>query len=221
MANKRFWDVIKSGDFFVLDTETTGLGDDAEVCQIAVIDAAGRTILDTYVRPVKLIPTDATAIHGISNEMVARAPGWGPVSRFLHALLVDQNVVIYNAHYDLRVIRSSMVLSNRISAGGGAYDVADLIKDNCLCAMLQYAEFRGEWNDYRESWKWQKLSDAARQCGVKVEDAHDALGDCLMTLGVVRHMLAKEDKYEANGEIQSGAHGGGGEQPEGTGDGGA
>jgi DNA polymerase-3 subunit epsilon len=31
----------------ILDTETTGLGRDAEICEIAVIDARGRILVDT------------------------------------------------------------------------------------------------------------------------------------------------------------------------------
>jgi DNA polymerase-3 subunit epsilon len=203
MAKKAFLDVIRGGDFFILDTETTGLGDDAEICQIAVIDPAGRTILDTLVKTTKPIPAGASAIHGITNEAVAKAPGWGPVSQFLCALLVNTNVVIYNANYDLRVMQSSTVLSDQ-GGGGGGCDVAHLIKDKCHCAMLEYAKFYGDWNDYHRSYRWQKLSAAARQCGVTVENAHDALGDCLMTLGVVQHMVAKENEREANSKIQGG-----------------
>jgi len=203
MLTSKFLDVIRGGDFFILDTETTGLGDDAEVCQIAVIDAAGRTILNTLVQPTKPIPAGASAIHGITNEAVAKAPKWGPVSRFLYALLGDKNVLIYNANYDLRVMQSSTVLSDQ-NSGGGGYDVATLIEDKSHCVMLEYAEFYGDWNDYRGSYRWQKLSAAARQCGVAVENAHDALGDCLMTLAVVRHMVAKENEREANSKIQGG-----------------
>jgi DNA polymerase III epsilon subunit-like protein len=35
----------------VLDTETTGLGDDAEICEITILDVTGAPILDTLVPP--------------------------------------------------------------------------------------------------------------------------------------------------------------------------
>lgn len=194
MANKRFWDVIKSGDFFVIDTETTGLGDDAEVCQIAVVDNNGRTVLDTYVRPVAPIPAEATHVHGITNEMVEKAPGWAEIHVFLGAVLRQKPLLVYNAAYDLRIMSSS-------SRKAGVHDIGKDIAD-VGCVMLAYAEFWGDWNDFRGSYRWQKLSDAARQCGVGVENAHDALGDCLMTLGVVKHManVANAETHDRYGD---------------------
>ena len=42
-------------------------------------------------------------------------------------------------------------------------------------------------------YRWQKLSAAAQQQGVTVGNGHRALGDCLMTLGVVRAMASTEN----------------------------
>ncbi len=62
-----------------LDTETTGLGPDAEVIDVAVIDVLGRVLLDTLVHPRGHIPPDASRIHGIYAHHVAGAPSWGEV----------------------------------------------------------------------------------------------------------------------------------------------
>ena len=48
----------------ILDTETTGLYDDAEIVEISIIDENGGVLLDTLVKPLKPIPAEATAIHG-------------------------------------------------------------------------------------------------------------------------------------------------------------
>lgn len=50
------------------------------------------------------------------------------------------------------------------------------------------SEFYGDWNDYHQSYRWQKLAFAASHMGVEVDNEHDALGDTLMTLGVVKAM---------------------------------
>ena len=39
-------------------------------------------------------------------------------------------------------------------------------------------------------YQWQRLSDAAQQCGIDVSGAHRAYADCLMTKGVVGHMAS-------------------------------
>ncbi|MCW3664158.1 3'-5' exonuclease, partial [Burkholderia cenocepacia] len=60
-------------NFILLDTETTGLDESAEIVEIAVIDDAGNVLLNTLVKPKHPIPNSATAIHGITNAMVATA----------------------------------------------------------------------------------------------------------------------------------------------------
>jgi DNA polymerase-3 subunit epsilon len=57
-----------------LDTETTGLEKSDEIIEISIIDAAGQVLLNSLVRPSKPIPMNATAIHGISNDQVQKAP---------------------------------------------------------------------------------------------------------------------------------------------------
>ncbi|MNI49366.1 hypothetical protein D3C73_1039750 [compost metagenome] len=55
--------------------------------------------------------------------------------------------------------------------------------------MLAYAEFYGDWNEYKNSYRWKKLSDAAAQQRVVIDgQAHRALSDVQMTLGVIRAM---------------------------------
>ncbi|MBI5273410.1 MAG: DUF3820 family protein [Chlamydiia bacterium] len=57
------------------DTETTGTrpGKD-RVIEIAALDPARGREFCTFIQPEMLIPPEATAIHGISNEMVSNAP---------------------------------------------------------------------------------------------------------------------------------------------------
>jgi DNA polymerase III epsilon subunit-like protein len=60
--------------YAILDTETTGLEYNSRIVEIAVTTADGEVLLDTLVNPGEPIPADATAIHKITDEMVANAP---------------------------------------------------------------------------------------------------------------------------------------------------
>ena len=60
----------------IFDTETTGLGGYAEICEIAIINYRDEVILNTRVRPKHGIPEDASRIHGIRPADVAGAPPW-------------------------------------------------------------------------------------------------------------------------------------------------
>lgn len=166
----------------VLDTETTGLDDKAEIIEIAVIDATGKVLLNTLVKPSKPIPAEATAIHGITDEMVKDAPTWPEVNPQLCSLISGKTIAIYNAEYDLRLLEQT----DRIWQVTPKISVIPQI----VCAMHEYAEFYGQKSD-RGGYKWQKLTAAAEQQGVIIEGTpHRALSDCLTTLGVIEAMAA-------------------------------
>ena len=171
----------------ILDTETTGLGDDAEVVELAVIDCAGAVLLDTLVRPSGPVPAEAAAIHGITDAMLAEAPTWSELHARFCDLVEGRQVVIYNREFDVRVIRQTAHRYGLLAPQG--FDLA-LDGSAVHCAMQAYAELNGEWSAEKGRYRWQKLSTAAQQQGVKVENAHRALGDCLMTLGLVRAMAS-------------------------------
>lgn len=162
----------------ILDTETTGLDDTAQIVEITLIDCEGKVLMDTLVRPSSPIPADASAIHGISDDLVANAPSWTEVHHQFLELVAGRPVVIYNADYDTRIINQT----------NAAYGLPGLDLD-ARCAMLTYAQHWGQWDGRRGNWKWQRLTSAAEQQGVlPVGQAHRSLADCRMTLGIIRAM---------------------------------
>jgi len=122
--------------------------------------------------------------------MLAGAPTWSELHARFCGLVEGRQVVIYNHEFDVRVI-SQTARRYGLQAPQGF----DLVLDRgpIHCAMQAYAGFHGEWNAEKGQYRWQKLSTAAQQQGVTVENAHRALGDCLMTLGVVRAMASTEN----------------------------
>ena len=173
----------------ILDTETTGLDADAEVVELAVIDCAGTVLLDTLVRPSGPVPAEAAAIHGITDAMLADAPTWPEIHDRFCRLIAGRQVIAYNADFDVRLIEQT--------ARRYRESIPDLVPLDQVatfsCAMLAYADFYGEWSAEKGRYRWQKLANAAQQQCVMVENAHRALGDCLMTLGVVRAMASTEN----------------------------
>ena len=182
IAIKEARELLQS-DFVVMDTETTGLGADAEIVEISIIDRDGTDLFTSLVRPNMPILPELVAIHGITNGMVRNAPGWKDIHDCVMHLFSDRKIVIYNAGYDLRMIR-------QCSQFAGCR-LPDLERQS-RCVMQIYSKFRGEWSDHHGNWKWHKLSAAAQACGVDATGAHRALADCQMTLGVLRHIAAQE-----------------------------
>lgn len=166
-------------DWVVLDTETTGLGPDAEIIEIAVLDPHGAPLLDTLVRPLGPIPPDATRVHGITDADVVDAPPFPEVSARLAHLLAGRTALIYNAAYDLRLLRQTVARHGIVPPPV----VAD-------CVMLRYAGYWGEPG--RDGYRWQRLEAACARHGI-VGGTHRARGDCLSTYGLVRFMASASE----------------------------
>jgi DNA polymerase-3 subunit epsilon len=171
---------IVSDSFVILDTETTGLDENAQVVEVAVIDYEGNILLDTLVKPTESIPPRATEIHGISNQDVTNAPTFAEVwQEQLQPILMDKTVCIWNAAFDLRVIHSSLF----------EYDLPPHDIQKVSCIMKLYADFNGVWNPARKQKTWQKLSVAAEQCGISLpSNLHRAGADAELTRRVFNYI---------------------------------
>jgi len=169
-------DLIKRNpaEWIILDTETTGLNSNDEIIQIGIIDGAGNALIDNQlIKPACEISNGAFAVNGISAEMVKDAPNFGDVIPQIVEAVKGKHLVIYNAAYDLRMlIQSDKSFQMNI----------DEVACGIICAMNKYAQFVGEWNDYRGSFRWQKLPSGD----------HSAIGDCRATLKLI-NLMADQD----------------------------
>jgi DNA polymerase III epsilon subunit-like protein len=157
--------------FFILDTETTGLGD-AEIVNICVMTQWGQPLLNTLVKPTIPIPSGATHIHKITDEMVADAPTFPDIYPKLKQLIEGKKVIIYNEAFDCNIIRYCCKLHN-----------LEPIKFYSECAMLWYAQYYGAWNDYYGNYRWQKLPGGGE---------HRALADCEAVHRLLHRMGKRE-----------------------------
>ena len=94
----------------VLDTETTGFdpktGDRLiEVGCIEIFDLlpTGRTF-HRLVNPERLIPPDATRVHGITDDKVKDAPRFSEIVKDLQDFIGDAPMIAHNAQFDRNFI---------------------------------------------------------------------------------------------------------------------
>ena len=164
--------------FFVLDTETTGLGKEDEIVQIGIVDRDGAVSMNQVIKPTIPIPRGASAVHGISDHDVKDAPSFMRVYIQLSALLAGQVVVAYNMDFDWRMLQQT----------AARYRLPDVRIGKRDCAMKQYARFKGVRKAKGRNYVWHKLGNAVRQEGLEVTRAHDALDDARMTLALIHKM---------------------------------
>lgn len=165
-----------------LDTETTGLNRDAEIVEIAVVNSQAEILIQTFVKPSRPIPPDASAIHGITDEMVQGAPSWPVLWQSLRGLLNGRPIGLYNAEYDLRLMQQSMEV----------YRLPWRETFNVIDVMKVYSDYRGEWDPYRRGKKIFKLEEAGKFFRIPLPNAHRAAADSLLTRAVF-HCMAGLD----------------------------
>ena len=97
--------------YVVFDTETTGLEPARdELVQIAAVRVVnGRLVtgeaMDTLVDPGRRIPTQASRVHGITDEQVVGAPSIPDAVGRLHGFAQDAVLVAHNAPFDLAFLK--------------------------------------------------------------------------------------------------------------------
>lgn len=166
---------------YVLDTETTGLGANDQIIEIAVCDASGRVCYEQRISPSVPINPKAEEIHAISLDDLAGCPKWPEIVNDLKALLTGQTVVTYNSDFDLDMLRNT---SHAFQT-----DDAWLNTLNIRCAMELSVQAFGATNRYGTI----SLANAAEAAGVSWPgEAHSAKVDALVTFGVLR---ALSDHY--------------------------
>ncbi|WP_197998802.1 3'-5' exonuclease [Gimesia aquarii] len=152
-----------------MDTETTGLGTRDEIIQLAVINLDGSVLFDQKIKPTskKTISPEASKIHGIKMKDLEECPTFKVLKKPLKKAIGRKTIITYNAEFDKKMYFRTYQL-----AGGF------LPKGNWECAMLEYAKYAGEWNEYYKDYKWQKLEGGD----------HTAVGDCIATLDLIKSM---------------------------------
>lgn len=174
---------LSSGDFVVLDSETTGLSSVCdEVLELALVHSSGAVLFSSLIQPQDPQRADlATHIHGITSEMLQKAPRFPDVWPTIAAILRRfRCVLVYNAAFD----------HSLLAATASRYG---LRVPGCWweCLMEQYAVYHGAWSSYHGSYTWQSLSTACTCLDVEVPgEAHRATADALAALGVLRALAA-------------------------------
>ncbi len=152
-------EVLADPDTVILDTETTGLHDEARIVDLGVITAAGDVLMDTLINPGEPIPADATDIHGIMDAQVAMAPSFEVVLDRLAAVLHGRRCVICNQAFDVARLRHELTMHYRQTGHQNPEDAVDswLGTVRFEDAMVPYSDWYGDWSEYWGNYAWQPL----------------------------------------------------------------
>lgn len=167
---------LSNNNIIVLDTETTGLNENAQVLQLSIIDGSGKTLFNEYVKPEGVQGWEqAQKVNHISPEMVANKKSLKAYEKEITAILNKVDYIVgYNVAYDLRLLQQSGIKlpDNTISKS------VDVMKAFSLLKPV-YVPF-GNYDNYFTS-----LAKCSEYFKYKPDDNanfHNSLEDCKATL---------------------------------------
>lgn len=164
-------------EYVFLDTETTGLDEDAQVVEIAIVDSTGTVLFESYCKPSVPVGPEAQRVHGIGADVLAGAPAWPDIAERVRAALDGKIVVIFNSDFDIRI------LSQTAAAYSDLAKWVDVLETRC--AMYAAADAYGATNQYGTI----SLINAAAAAGIEFQGkAHSAAGDAATTAALWRTM---------------------------------
>lgn len=165
--------------YVVFDSETTGLRPDLDdrIVQLAALRIVnGRRlqneVFDCLVNPGRSIPTASTAVHGITDAMVADAPDQIEATRRFHRFAQGAVLVAHNAPFDMAFLRQNA------GTGGPAFD--NPILDTVLLSAVIFGQH-----------EIHSLDALCHRLGITIPEAarHTALGDTVATADALLKLL--------------------------------
>ncbi|QIR16658.1 3'-5' exonuclease [Shewanella aestuarii] len=160
-------------DVLIIDTETTGLNHNAQVIELGIIDAKGNVLYQQRFKPTVAIEDGAIRIHHIKDADLENEPTWKECIDEIKAITADKIIWAYNCDFDAEKMSNTCL----------AFDEDDfwLEQLDWYDAMVIAAQ---HFLDKRRM----SLSQAVKMSRLKYKAAHTAIGDCQMTLDVLKHI---------------------------------
>lgn len=176
--------MTKYKEIVFFDTETTGKGETARLCQLAYIHQSveGEDIgnLNEYFNPQIPIEFEAMAVHHITNDMVAGKPVFMESEHYAEVKKLfereDVLVVAHNAKFDL-----------------GKLATEDIVPENVICTLKLARHFDPDGKLTSHSLQYLRYC-LALPCGNLV--AHDAYGDVCVLVELFERFKAKGVSFE-------------------------
>lgn len=166
--------VKKAKDYVVLDFETTGLRPGADqIIQVGAVKFHNHIqvdVMNQLVNPLRAISPRITSLTGISNELVKNEPKIDRVILQLIEFIGELPIVAHNASFDMGFLYA---LDDRVDIP--RYTVIDTLKLARKVILTTPNH---------------KLTTLSQYLRIE-HDAHDALGDCLVTAQLYQYCLSR------------------------------
>ena len=166
--------------YAIVYIETTGSYDAANgITEISIQLSDGQTVTGQYntlINPGQPIPPYISAMTGISNQMVAKAPRFEEVAEKVFELLQGRIFIAHNVSFDYSFVKSHL------------REAGFELNTKKLCTVRLSRKIIPGLPSY-------SLGKLSRSLGIEITDRHRASGDAAAT-ATIFHLLLANDKEQ-------------------------
>ena len=176
-----FVSLLDREDVFVIDTETTGFNQSAEIVEFAAIDTTGALRFLELVMPKGKIPKSAINVHGLTRDYLKQqdALPWPEHHDAIHQLLDGKVVIGWSVDFDTRMTRQTCEKYGLPMPSMTSFDMLNHYRN---------------YGPARDSYKLQSVVDAE---GLAFDgDAHTAEADARAVLAIMRSLSQQNEPRE-------------------------
>lgn len=168
--------------FFDLETTGTDVAKDriVEISILKIFPNGNRESKTWLVNPEMPIPPHASAVHGITDEMVASEPTFKMLSRQIFNMIKDSDLAGYNSdRFDIPLLAEELLRAE-----------VDFDMGSRVSVDVQTIFFKMEQRTLSAAYKF--------YCGKELESAHTAEADVMATYEVLKAQIERYDELENN-----------------------
>lgn len=184
LCQGEYWGLADWRSFTALDVETTGLSaKDNRITEIALAQMWGPHVVRTWsslVNPGCPIPPYITRLTGISDDMVADAPGFHLLIPEIREFIGDSVLMAHNAPFDRGFVDAEMVRAGNEPLSNSWLDTVTMAR-----RLLPHLPNR-------------KLATVAQHFGISTAGHHRAMADALMVAGIFAKLNSLDDSRLAS-----------------------
>lgn len=164
--------------YAIVDIETTGgFAERNKIVEIAIRVHDGEKIIESYeslINPEISISPTVSAIHGITDKMVANAPKFFEIAKDIHQILGGKVFVAHNVNFDYSFIK------HEFESLGASFSLPK------LCTVRLSRKIFPGYPSY-------SLGNLCQSMGIRIEDRHRAGGDVDATAELFRRLVIHDD----------------------------
>lgn len=176
-------------DYVVFDLETTGINQERDaIIEISAVKVEKHEIVEefsTMVNPGRHIPAGATAVNGITDEMVKDAPSIETAVKDFLDFIGSHVLVGHNIHtFDTNFVYDAALHFLGMEMRNDYIDTLYMAR-RCLPELSHH-----------------KLTDIAAHFGLETEGAHRALFDCMMNQRCYEALGKRLEEKKKEGTVE-------------------